>query len=576
MSNTNTSLSKARKPIITRPNTRKNNANNSRVNSRVANNRPAPQSRAQSRAKSSANQPPQKSKAELEEIRNKLFDGTEFSEFTEEELNQVYPHLREYAYQKGSEEDYDEAQKAFQLSENILAELKNRNPNEDREGEIGQKFTSRQNNFEEEWQMKFDDYDENTAVRQKDLDETHEEQRTSFERLWNEDMPRRYRKPSQRLLQIKKIEKSLALSCEFERAKQIHLEAEKLAEEELQLAQANLNRDYEIALQRLLKKQEEEKQSLLETRAHLRNILMSRYEEEKSAVNNRSLVVSTRQQEAQKGYRTSKRRNEPIGTGGTFSGNADRKLHDVLLPPLRPPNDPGFLEEDKKRKRELQKKKLAYQKNNAKATLAKYTVDGQEYSNYDANSSNYNSRGNSNQNTLRQTNDGKNQAKSGTNSGLSSNTDNNKGGSGKTKFDMIQDVADRVDAIVTADGEDEPNQNGGTTSEINASRDINNNENNNENNDENNENNNTSRSNSSSYSSSNNSRKTDDDSNNRSNKVDVENNTEDLENDNNGNTNINNSEESKNSESNGENKNDDGNAGNLMQNITDKIDAIAS
>jgi hypothetical protein len=48
---------------------------------------------------------------------------------------------------------------------------------------------------------------------------------------------------------------------------------------------------------------------------------------------------------------------------------------ELLLPPLRAPNDPELMQALKQKKREMDRKKWEYQKRNAEATLAKYSLD---------------------------------------------------------------------------------------------------------------------------------------------------------------------------------------------------------
>jgi hypothetical protein len=58
-----------------------------------------------------------------------------------------------------------------------------------------------------------------------------------------------------------------------------------------------------------------------------------------------------------------------------LSGDERTGIEDVLLGPLRPPNDPEFLEDEKRRKREMNQKKLQNQRTYAASALAKYQRD---------------------------------------------------------------------------------------------------------------------------------------------------------------------------------------------------------
>lgn len=311
-------------------------------------------------------------------LREKLYENQDFSEIETEKLQTLYGSLREYAHQQGAKMEYDEAQQALDLSNAVAEEIKSRNPQKDNEEEVQGSFTSRQSDFDGEWKKKFEDYDRITDEKKNELSEKHSIQKEEFERLWREDMPRKYRKPSHHLLQIKRIEKSLALSCQFEKAKEVHQQAQAISEQEREQQQENLIRDYNTAKKKLEEKQSSEMSRLDQQRAHGRVLLMHKYEQSKSAVDNRSIVIETRKREAQKGYRTMNRQRTAIGSTITYSVAGDG-VDDVLLAPLKAPNDPDVIEAEKKRRREINKKQLEFQKQNAQATLAKYTVDGEQH-----------------------------------------------------------------------------------------------------------------------------------------------------------------------------------------------------
>ena len=149
------------------------------------------------------------------------------------------------------------------------------------------------------------------------------------------------------------------------------MEAEKLAREEMKVAQENLNHDYGVALQKLLRKQSQELQSFNEQRLHLRNILKSRYEEERETLQNRSKVVSNKQRDLQRSFMVTPKSTEFYSSSNLHSNGM---IKDILLPPLKPPIDPVFTERDRKRKKEIQ-----HQKHHTDKTLIKYNIDGRAY-----------------------------------------------------------------------------------------------------------------------------------------------------------------------------------------------------
>lgn len=373
-----------KKPIITRPKTRGINTSGRANRSYNYNNT---KSKQPPRSKSAISYLRKPNTQELESIRQKLFENYQnatfdLNDYSTEELNDLLPFLRIYAHIKGNEEDYDNAQIAHLLTESINDELEHRNFTSDKEAdEILKTLESQQKDFDDQWKQKFDDYDNDTTNKREELQKHHQQQLEAFEQMWAEDMPRKYRKPSPYLLQIKKIERSLASTNEFERAKQIHMEYEKQAQIEQEQAQHNLNRDYQIAQNKLFQKQQQELSNFEETRNHLRNLMNVKYAESRKQFGIRSRVLNQRKQQTRKGSRN--KNSGQICASLSFTTN-EKRLDDVLLPPLTAPNDPDLIETQQKKKREMNKKKLAYQKQNAQTTLARYTVDGQEFSQQEA------------------------------------------------------------------------------------------------------------------------------------------------------------------------------------------------
>jgi hypothetical protein len=291
------------------------------------------------------------------------------------QLNRLLSSLREYAHHEGANGNYDDAQRSWRLGEDVYRELKKRNGSCDVDEHA---FSSDNANFEAEWQAKFEEFDRDSESRLAALTSQHARQREEFERTWAEDMPRRYRKPSARLLQLKRIEKSHALSADFEHAKQIHAEAECLAAAEQSQQQENLIRDYQAAARKLSSRLDWEIANLRRTREHERSIEQEKYERAKIAIMNRVLVVDTKRKETEKGYRSMSRARSTIKAEVHLFPGDRPGLEDVLLGPLQPPNDPALVEAEKQRKRELDRKKFEFQRQNAQATLAKYTIVGED------------------------------------------------------------------------------------------------------------------------------------------------------------------------------------------------------
>lgn len=354
------------KPLIRRPNASRIGANRRsvQVRSQFSFETQPPRSRSRS--------PPHEYREdeEMRALRERLYDDPDCQDIETPQLNRLYWSLREYSHQCGARADYDEAQRSLVLSNSVCDVLRARE-----RGEDGASAGDTQSgNVTAEWRKKFNDYDAETKKRLDEVDERHKKQREEFERLWREDMPRRYRKPSQKLLQVKRIEKSLAVSSQFEEAKRVHAEAAAIAAQEREQQQANLNRDYAVAKAKLEEKQKGERNQMEQTRRDGRRLLNVRAQQDKATAQNRSFVVEEKKKEILKGSRMADRARSSLNGNAYVTAYERSSTEDVLLDPLMPPNDPEMLEQERKRKKEMNKKKRDYHHQHAAATLAKLTV----------------------------------------------------------------------------------------------------------------------------------------------------------------------------------------------------------
>lgn len=310
---------------------------------------------------------------EITSLRNQLLQNPDFSQVENEKLKRVVSSLREYAFQKGTIAEYDEAEKASELVNQIKQELNDRIPNESNEEELIGGLTSRRNDFESKWQSEIGKYDQETEDKRNALMDKHEIESQEFEKQWNEEMPQKYRKPSSSLLQLKKIEKNLTLSGDYTGAKKVHQEAEALAEHEMQLAQEKLFREYRVAQTRMQARHQKKLELYDQERSQGKILLLSKYKNAKDAIFNRGKVIETKKKETRKSYS----QGTTYGPSGTavLINNYRSDLPDVLLPPLKAPNDPEVVREQNQKRREMLKKKLEYQRMNAAQTLLKYQDD---------------------------------------------------------------------------------------------------------------------------------------------------------------------------------------------------------
>jgi hypothetical protein len=311
--------------------------------------------------------------AEMKSLRERLYARPDFSDIPADSLERLFCSLRGYLHQQAAVPDYDEASRAAELGEAVLHELERRGAQ--RRTATDLTFSSPYGYFEEDWEARFRKHDSLREAKMAALLDRQRADRAHFEKVWTFEMPRRYRKPSSQLLQLRKQEKALALCGDFDGAKAVHEQVLDLQQREWQGHQSLLVADYGKALAQLEAKQQAQIELLEDTRAHERDILGDQYEKAKCAVINRQIVVATKIMEAEKGYRMTNREKPPIGRESRFALSADRSgVEDVLLEPLTAPNEPTFREAYQKRKREIEQRKREFHQKNATATLAKYTL----------------------------------------------------------------------------------------------------------------------------------------------------------------------------------------------------------
>jgi hypothetical protein len=306
-------------------------------------------------------------------LREKLYENPSFSDIDDTTIQKLIAHLREFCLDRGLKEDYAEAARASELAEKVRIECQARQTNVTARDSDGMGLNDE--DFEVRWERQYREFDSESERKRLELAERQRDALEKFEQMWRDEMPRRYRKPSAGLLQIKQIERSMAISGQYERARAMHLEGEKLAAREAEELQATLIRDYRIAKEQKVKAQEAERQKLESDRARLRTVLDAGKKMEGDQRSNRLVVVEQRQIEALKAVR------ERSGTvrpdyGASVSGSVQSKgkLLDNVIPPLFAPNDPKFVEEEGKRAREKRRAQLEFQKRNAELALIDYTL----------------------------------------------------------------------------------------------------------------------------------------------------------------------------------------------------------
>lgn len=211
-------------------------------------------------------------------IRDSLFnDSSSFDDIETPQMLRLLSHLREYTQFCALNEDYKTSKKSRNLANQVREELTKRGTQHYSIQEQKDEIDARISDFEERWSRKREDFSNETEKRMNDLNNRQQHELRKFERIWKEEMPHKYRKPSVRLLQLKQIEKNLAMTGEIDEADRIHGISEIRMKYEMEEAQNQLSVDYEAAKVKLFQKQYEEKQKFHEQRNHENNLLEANY-----------------------------------------------------------------------------------------------------------------------------------------------------------------------------------------------------------------------------------------------------------------------------------------------------------
>lgn len=270
------------------------------------------------------------------ELRNSLFkNNTSLNRIDTPALVKLVGHLREYSSFCGMQRFYEKAKRADELLERVKAELMQRETPVEREDSREMEILKQKRRDMRErntWELK--EFDRETKEKRSQLEATHEHRVSEFELVWRDDMPRKYRKPSQKLLTLMGAEKQYARQGKYDQAQRVQREVDALTEKEATMAQARLIADYKEAKAKLMAKIKEEADLFEDTRAHLRDIIVQRQKLELEPLKNRKLVVEQRKS---KSGADAKEEQIEGNVAGIMRHFAEGET--ALLPQLVAPND---------------------------------------------------------------------------------------------------------------------------------------------------------------------------------------------------------------------------------------------
>jgi hypothetical protein len=270
-------------------------------------------------------------------------------------------HLREFSSYSALKRNYEEGGKADRLYELLREELEMRSSELWEEPELNSaEFEELVQAKEREFQSEIEDYDSVTVDKRDQFEKRLKSAEEEFERHWREDCPKKYRKPSARLIVLYEIERKLGLTSQFEQAKIAKRETEALERQEMDAAQRLLRKDYTAAREQFLKEQRDERRIFEDTRKHWKDVMLARHKVVMEAVVNRGHVLNQKQIEARPQKESSlnptTKRPENAGNAVVYHRESVQQSGH-LLPPLLPPND-DLLKEKMMKEIEEQREKL--------------------------------------------------------------------------------------------------------------------------------------------------------------------------------------------------------------------------
>lgn len=305
-------------------------------------------------------------------IRNNVMQTGDLSQVSDQDLTKLHSHLREYVADCSMNEQYDEAQKAYNLAELSKQEIQTRSKSA-LPSECSVQSTSQQREeIEKDYQQKIQDLNQRLDQKIQTLQEKHKQETEQFENVWIEEMPRKYRKPSQKLLELKEMERNLALANNFDGAKRIHSEVQALADIETQNAQRALVKDYRTYKKQMEKRMERDLDNIENIRQRQTTFLETQKEKRLDELANRDKVLQQKKSESEH----EKSSSQSLQIAPTYAGSRKRdSIHKNLLGELKPPNDKSILEQERKENNERKRRQAEFQK---KLNFSKKSPEKQE------------------------------------------------------------------------------------------------------------------------------------------------------------------------------------------------------
>jgi hypothetical protein len=275
-----------------------------------------------------------------------------------EQLERLLVHLREYSVDQTINRNYEIARDANLLYDEVRSQLQTRKNPESPCSDTEISFEALERKQSDHFEHQLREFDARWDLKKEQLSQKQETEIAAFEQKWREEIPNRYRKQSIKLSQLLEIEKHLGIIAEFDEAVVVRNEANALEQEEAELAQEQLVKDYSLARQKLDAGQAQEAQAFEQNREHNRAVLVAKQKVAMDFLANRALVLEVKQQQMARPRESSFDiiGQPPPEVGAVVRMGYQRRDEAQLLPRLIPPNDPR-VREMKERKRNAQRER---------------------------------------------------------------------------------------------------------------------------------------------------------------------------------------------------------------------------
>ena len=284
---------------------------------------------------------------ELSNLREQLLIDSDFNNISTMTLNQLKGHLKEYSSYCALTRKYLDAKQSDQLYEKIQIEIQHRGIKKMDNSQKIENYNRKKDEEIDKQAKKLNDFDNETILKREQIQQKQKRDFEEFENFWKTEMPEKYRKASQNLLNLMTMEKKCAKIGEYDKAENLRKQVDYLIRIETQKAQLQLNSDYHEAKKTIIDQQKKELEIFEESRKHLKTLILSKHESELNNINKRETVLTHNSKQ----YIIDPDIIHPYITGNVSKINNDISFDldiETILPPLNEPNDDSIIQKENK------------------------------------------------------------------------------------------------------------------------------------------------------------------------------------------------------------------------------------